>query len=181
MDSGRPTRETHRCARKVPLRSLTDDSRELETTGLAQHAAWQVKAWPPVEKVRPDVWSVPIPIPDNPIRYTLCYLLFGADELVVVDPGWDTDDGWTRLNDGLAVAGTSLSSVTGIVLTHVHPDHHGMTARLAGVHRRLDRHASRRAGFVAAARLCRWVCRGRRSDVDGQAGDACRRWPPSWS
>jgi glyoxylase-like metal-dependent hydrolase (beta-lactamase superfamily II) len=51
--------------------------------------------------------------------------------LVVVDPGWDSDEGWEALTGGLAAAGASLDSVTGIVLTHVHPDHHGMTARLA--------------------------------------------------
>lgn len=104
---------------------------ELETTGLAQREAWYAKTWPPVEKVRPNVWSVPIPVPDNPIRYTLCYLLFGAGELVVVDPGWETEDGWRALVDGLAAAGATASQVTGIVITHVHPDHHLMSARLA--------------------------------------------------
>lgn len=116
---------------------------ELDVTGAAQYAAWWSKGWPPVEQVRPDVWSIPVPVPDNPIRYTLCYLLFGTpaeigtaatagpQELVVVDPGWDTEPGWTALVDGLSAAGTSLGAVTGIVLTHVHADHHGLTARLA--------------------------------------------------
>ncbi len=111
--------------------SVIASPRELETTGLAQHAAWQVRGWPPVEKIAPGVWSVPVPIPQNPIRYTLAYLLLGAGGLVVVDPGWDTDEGWAALTDGLATAGAALGSVSGIVLTHTHPDHHGMTARLA--------------------------------------------------
>jgi glyoxylase-like metal-dependent hydrolase (beta-lactamase superfamily II) len=104
----------------------------LEVTGHEQHDAWWSKGWPPVERVRRDVWSIPVPVPDNPIRYTLCYLLFGADELVVVDPGWDTEPGWTALLTGLAAAGTTAAAVTGVAITHVHPDHHGMTARLAG-------------------------------------------------
>lgn len=107
----------------------TDD---LTVTGHAQYDAWWAKTSPPVEQLRSDVWSVPVPVPDNPIRYTLCYLLFGADrELVVVDPGWDAEPGWAALQDGLALAGSSSQAVTGIVVTHVHPDHHGLSARLA--------------------------------------------------
>ena len=59
----------------------------LTVTGNAQHEAWWAKTWPTVEQVRPDVWSIPVPVPDNPIRYTLCYLLFGDQEVLVVDPG----------------------------------------------------------------------------------------------
>lgn len=103
----------------------------LDVTGHAQYDAWWSKSWPPVEQVRPDVWSIPVPVPDSPIRYTLCYLMFGADGLVVVDPGWDTEAGWTALLEGLAAAGTTVGAVTGIAITHVHPDHHGMSARLA--------------------------------------------------
>ena len=105
---------------------------ELTVTGHAQYDAWWAKTSPPVEQLRDDLWSIPVPVPDNPIRYTLCYLLFGAaDELVVVDPGWDTDPGWAALLNGLSAAGTIPAKVTGIVVTHVHPDHHGMSARLA--------------------------------------------------
>ncbi|SDP20477.1 Glyoxylase, beta-lactamase superfamily II [Nakamurella panacisegetis] len=103
----------------------------LEVTGTTQHDAWWAKGWPPVELVRPGVWSVPVPVPDNPIRYTLCYLLFGDRELVVVDPGWDTDAAWAALEAGVTTAGASIGAITGVVITHAHPDHHGITARLA--------------------------------------------------
>ncbi|MET3806374.1 glyoxylase-like metal-dependent hydrolase (beta-lactamase superfamily II) [Nakamurella sp. UYEF19] len=114
---------------RAPSSSVIPDG--MEVTGQLQYDAWWSKGWPPVEQVRPDVWSVPVPVPDNPIRYTLCYLLFGDDGLVVVDPGWDTEPGWAALEAGLAAAGASVEAVTGIAITHVHPDHHGMSARLA--------------------------------------------------
>jgi glyoxylase-like metal-dependent hydrolase (beta-lactamase superfamily II) len=95
-----------------------------------QQAAWRDKTVPPVEKLAAGLVSVPVPIPDNPLRYTLCYLVPGDDGLVVVDPGWESDTGWQALTAGLAVAGATAADVTGVVLTHVHPDHHGLTARL---------------------------------------------------
>lgn len=137
---------------------------ELEVTGLAQREAWLQKAWPAVEKVRPDVWSVPIPVPDNPIRYTLCYLLFGAGQLIVVDPGWESDDGWTALVEGLAAAGASVAEVTGIVITHVHPDHHGLSRRLAAaggawiaMHRAERDTLLRRSAATADADIEAWL------------------------
>jgi glyoxylase-like metal-dependent hydrolase (beta-lactamase superfamily II) len=95
-----------------------------------QQAAWQARTLPPVEKLAGGLVSVPVPIPNNPLRYTLCYLVPGGDGLVVVDPGWASDTGWQALTAGLAVAGATAADVTGVVLTHVHPDHHGLTARL---------------------------------------------------
>ncbi|WP_328478020.1 MBL fold metallo-hydrolase [Actinoplanes sp. NBC_00393] len=95
-----------------------------------QQAAWRARTLPPVEKLPSGLISVPVPIPDNPLRYTLTYLVPGDDELVVVDPGWNSELGWTALETGLAVAGATPADVTGIVVTHVHPDHHGLTGRL---------------------------------------------------
>jgi glyoxylase-like metal-dependent hydrolase (beta-lactamase superfamily II) len=95
-----------------------------------QQAAWQAKELPPVEELAGGLVSVPVPIPNNPLRYTLCYLIPGDDGLVVVDPGWDSDLGWDALTAGLAEAGATAADVTGVVLTHVHPDHHGLTTRL---------------------------------------------------
>ena len=60
-------------------------------TGHAQKEAWQNKVLPPVERIKEDVWSIPVPFPDNPMRYTLSYLLLGDGDAVLVDPGWDSD------------------------------------------------------------------------------------------
>ncbi|MHA7175459.1 MBL fold metallo-hydrolase [Arthrobacter sp. Sr24] len=96
----------------------------------AQFQAWQAKVIPPVEEIRPGVWSIPVPFTGNPMRYTLCYLLVGAGEAALVDPGWDSDEGWEMLTAGLAVAGVAPQQITVIVVTHFHPDHLGMAARL---------------------------------------------------
>jgi glyoxylase-like metal-dependent hydrolase (beta-lactamase superfamily II) len=76
------------------------------------------------------VWSVPVTIPDSPLRYTLAYLLLADSGAVVVDPGWETDTGWADLRRGLQSAGLTPDQVTGIVVTHVHLDHHGLSGRL---------------------------------------------------
>ena len=73
---------------------------------------------------------VPVPIPYSPLRYTLCYLIAADPGLIVVDPGWDSEDRWQALTTGLSRAGAPAVDVTGVVATHVHPDHHGMSGRV---------------------------------------------------
>jgi glyoxylase-like metal-dependent hydrolase (beta-lactamase superfamily II) len=102
----------------------------MRVTGIAQREAWLARAMPAVEEVRPGLWSVPVPIPFSPLRYTLSYLVASGPGLIVVDPGWDSDDGWQALTRGLGAAGATAADVTGIVVTHVHIDHHGLSARL---------------------------------------------------
>jgi glyoxylase-like metal-dependent hydrolase (beta-lactamase superfamily II) len=114
----------------APARS-TPRGGPVTVTGLDQRRAWRAREFPPVEQVTPGVWSVPVTIPDNPLRYTLCYLLLADAGVVVVDPGWDTDRGWADLQRGLAAADVSVDRITGIVVTHVHPDHHGLSQRLS--------------------------------------------------
>jgi glyoxylase-like metal-dependent hydrolase (beta-lactamase superfamily II) len=101
-------------------------------TGVAQRRAWQARELPPVEQVCSGVWSVPVTIPENPLRYTLAYLLLADTGAVVVDPGWKSDRGWEDLLAGLEVAGVAPDRVTGIVVTHAHLDHHGLSQRLSG-------------------------------------------------
>lgn len=108
-----------------------ENDSEITVLGTAQLAAWRQRRLPPVERLAGGLWSVPVPIPDNPLRYTLCYLVPGDHGLVVVDPGWDTAEGWRALISGLDAAGATVGDVLGIVATHVHPDHHGLSARLS--------------------------------------------------
>ncbi|MCP2234458.1 MBL fold metallo-hydrolase [Prauserella halophila] len=110
--------------------SRTGPPEGITVLGTAQWAAWQERRLPPVERVADGIWSVPVPIPHNPLRYTLSYLLEGDGGLLVVDPGWNSQEGWDALQAGIAEAGATTGDVTGIVTTHVHPDHHGLSERL---------------------------------------------------
>jgi hypothetical protein len=38
-------------------------------SGTLQRQAWIDRVLPPVEMVRPGLWSIPTPFPDNPLRY----------------------------------------------------------------------------------------------------------------
>ncbi|MGH3319569.1 MAG: MBL fold metallo-hydrolase [Streptosporangiaceae bacterium] len=69
-------------------------------------------------------------MPDNPLGYTLVYVLESARGPVLVDTGWDADVGWEALTDGLAAAGTSVGEVYGVLATHHHIDHAGLVGRV---------------------------------------------------
>ena len=100
-------------------------------TGTAQKAAWDDRVMPPVEEVRPGLWSIPVPIPDNPLRYVLVYALeLAGGGVALVDAGWNTEVAWTALNDGLAAAGGSITDVRAVMVTHIHPDHYGLAGRV---------------------------------------------------
>ena len=99
----------------------------MQVTGTLQREAWLKAELPPVEKVSGGVWSVPVPIPDNPLRYVLSYLIEHDEGFVLVDPGWNHPDSWRALTEGLAACEIPMSAVTGILVTHVHPDHHGQS------------------------------------------------------
>jgi len=75
------------------------------------------------------VWVTALPFP-TPLRYSLSYLLETGAGLVVVDLGWDSDESWQRFLAGLTHAGKTLDDVSGVVVTHVHPDHYGLAARV---------------------------------------------------
>lgn len=100
-------------------------------TGTLQKDAWARKVLPPVEQVRPGLWSIPVPIPNNPLRYVLVYALeLDGGGVALVDAGWNTDDAWTSLSEGLDAAGGSTSDVRAVLVTHIHPDHYGLAGRV---------------------------------------------------
>jgi len=85
---------------------------------------------PPVEKVRPGLWSIPVPIPNNPLRYVLVYAFETDRGPFIVDAGWNTDDAYATLMAGLDHAGFNISDVQGVMVTHIHPDHYGLAGRV---------------------------------------------------
>jgi len=89
---------------------------------------------PPVEKLGGGLWSVPVPIPNNPLRYVLVYVFELSDAngggAAIVDAGWPTDDAWQALNSGLDECGFEVGDVRAVLVTHMHPDHFGLAGRV---------------------------------------------------
>jgi glyoxylase-like metal-dependent hydrolase (beta-lactamase superfamily II) len=98
--------------------------------GAVQREAWAAGLLPPVEQVRPDLWSIPVPLPNNPLRYVLVYALAHDDGLALIDAGWDTNTAWQTLIDGVRTTGHEIRDVTAVIATHVHPDHYGLAHRI---------------------------------------------------
>ncbi|MFF1353083.1 MBL fold metallo-hydrolase [Streptomyces sp. NPDC058297] len=76
------------------------------------------------------VRSLRVPIPDNPLGFTLVHLLDTDRGPVLIDTGWDDPESWDALTEGLVACGTSVGEVTGVLITHHHPDHHGLSAKV---------------------------------------------------
>ncbi|MFG2427185.1 MBL fold metallo-hydrolase [Streptomyces sp. NPDC048590] len=105
----------------------------IEITGNTQWQAWQAKILPPVERVGPGLWSIPVPIPDNPLRYVLVYAIECRDGLTLIDAGWDDDLSWRALTEGIASLGGSVQDVRAVLVTHHHADHLGLAGRIREV------------------------------------------------
>ncbi|WP_116453521.1 MBL fold metallo-hydrolase [Blastococcus litoris] len=103
----------------------------MEITGTAQHEAWASRSLPPVEQVRDGLWSIPVPIPHNPLRYVSvhAFALEGGG-LGLLDTGWGSDESWAALVDGLAQIGAGIADVRGALVTHLHFDHLGLASRV---------------------------------------------------
>ena len=85
---------------------------------------------PPVERVRPGLWSIPVPIPSSSLRYVFVYLFETDRGPFIVDAGWNTHDAFEALSMGIAAAGSSIAEVQGVLVTHIHPDHYGLAGRV---------------------------------------------------
>ncbi|MFJ6852382.1 MBL fold metallo-hydrolase [Streptomyces sp. NPDC091271] len=88
---------------------------------------------PPVERVRPGLWSVPVPLPNTSLRYVLVHVFETDAGPYLVDAGWDTDEAFEALSAGLTAIGTRVEDVRGVMVSHVHPDHYGLAHRVREV------------------------------------------------
>src|SRR4029453_11438957 len=81
---------------------------------------------PPIEQVRPGLWSIPVPMPNNSLRYVFVYVFETDGGLYLVYVGWNTDEAYEALRDGLGQLNASITDVRGMLVTHIHPDHYGL-------------------------------------------------------
>jgi glyoxylase-like metal-dependent hydrolase (beta-lactamase superfamily II) len=64
------------------------------------------------------------------LPYVLPYAISSNGDVLLVDNGWNTDVAHEALEDGLGQHGLAVKDVTKLALTHVHPDHFGLTGRV---------------------------------------------------
>ncbi|MEY9965447.1 glyoxylase-like metal-dependent hydrolase (beta-lactamase superfamily II) [Streptacidiphilus sp. MAP12-16] len=114
----------------MPAEKPPVETPPVETPPAAKPQPRALPAPPATQDIGGGVWSITVPIPDNPLRYTLVYLLESDRGPVLVDTGWDDPAGRTALAEGLDAAGFSLADVHGVLVTHHHPDHHGLSAHV---------------------------------------------------
>ena len=101
-----------------------------DVTGTRQLAAWRERVMPPVEQLAGDLWSIPVPIPKNPLRYVSAYAFASGGGLVLLDTGWAAEESWQALLAGLGSIGASAADVHGVLVSHMHFDHAGLAGRL---------------------------------------------------
>ena len=97
----------------------------------AQFDAAMADRIPEPDEVRPGIWSIPLPMqqPGNP--FSLSYLIAGDDgSLHLIDTGYDGDENWALFRRALDGFGLAVDDVASVFVTHLHPDHLGMTERL---------------------------------------------------
>lgn len=99
----------------------------------AQQVEMHAKKVPPprgvASCVTPGVWATKVPFPSF-LEYAFSYTVRVPGGFIVVDLGWDSDEAWAAFELGLSRAGGRPEDVIGVVVTHTHPDHIGLLARL---------------------------------------------------
>ncbi|SDR07552.1 Glyoxylase, beta-lactamase superfamily II [Curtobacterium sp. UNCCL20] len=96
-----------------------------------QAAALRDGVLPPVEEVRPGIWTLAVPFRFGVPDATLVYVVEGTDgALAVIDPGWSADGSLDELRDALVSVGRRLEDVSLVAVTHLHADHLGAAAAI---------------------------------------------------
>ena len=109
------------------MRTRTDDVVPVDD---AERRAWEAGLLSAAQEIGDGLWSIPVAIPEGTLPGTLAYALIGDDGVHLIDPGWDAPENLDRIERAVAAAGCSLSDVRTVVVTHHHPDHLGIAARL---------------------------------------------------
>jgi glyoxylase-like metal-dependent hydrolase (beta-lactamase superfamily II) len=81
-------------------------------------------------EVMKNIFRIPVPLPNNPLRELNCYLIRGKDRNLLIDTGFCQDICREALLSGLKELGARREE-TDIVLTHLHSDHTGLLPDIA--------------------------------------------------
>lgn len=81
-------------------------------------------------QVMENIYRIPVPLPNNPLRELNCYLIRGRDRNLLIDTGFRQEACREALFAGLRELEVRMEE-TDILLTHLHSDHTGLIAEAA--------------------------------------------------
>lgn len=142
------------------------------------------------EQIAPSLFRIALPLPGSGLSSVNAYAVVADDGLTLIDCGWSSSKSYDALVAGLQEAGTALSNLKTIVVTHTHPDHVGLAKRLVAetgatllVHRQDAHHlgASEEMLRGMTARTDRWLARCGVPAVDLEEMNGVGQWLISFS
>jgi glyoxylase-like metal-dependent hydrolase (beta-lactamase superfamily II) len=76
------------------------------------------------------VHQIKTPAPESASWYTNVYVIEGGDGHILVDSGWDSQESLWALQEGIKAANLKLRDIKKVVITHIHPDHYGLSTKI---------------------------------------------------
>ena len=84
-----------------------------------------------IEQVADNIYAFPIVLPNNPLKWLNCYVVSSGGRNLLIDTGFNRPECREALLDGMRQLGLTADN-TDIFITHLHSDHTGNAAYLAG-------------------------------------------------
>ncbi len=81
-------------------------------------------------EIMPGIYQFRLPVLPFLREDTNVYLIRGDEGWLLLDVGWDTPQAIAALEQQLREVGLEFKDISQIVITHAHPDHYGMAAKI---------------------------------------------------
>lgn len=85
---------------------------------------------PGVFRCAPDVYRIPLPLPNDGLRAVNVYAIVDGDGVSLVDSGWVLSDARDLLVSALGELGAGLGDVRRFLVTHSHRDHYTLAVAI---------------------------------------------------
>ena len=85
---------------------------------------------PGVFRCAPDVYRIPLPLPQDGLRAVNVYAVQHGSDITVIDAGWSIPEARKLLAAGLAELGAGFPDVRRFLVTHIHRDHYTQAVAL---------------------------------------------------
>lgn len=95
----------------------------------------------------PDVHCIRVPLPNNTLRSVNSYVVRDGGDTLVIDTGFDAPESYEALVGGFAELGFAAKDAR-LFVTHAHPDHYSLAAKLGCRTVYMHEDAFREVGFV---------------------------------